>query len=79
MRDSRDAVIEILADCEAALIERVVQLTIERDAWKIVALESIHQSHDLTVKADHLRERHRHLLNEYRVLREKLLREAEAA
>ena len=35
--DYRECVIEALADSESALLDRIVELTIERDAYRLVA------------------------------------------
>ncbi|MBI2187321.1 MAG: hypothetical protein HYU37_09430 [Acidobacteria bacterium] len=70
----RDAVIEALADSEAALREGVVELTVERDAYRLVAVQALHRLHDMAQQLDRLREQHRRLGDEYRALREQTVR-----
>lgn len=65
-RDYRELVIEMLADSEAALIERVVGLTIERDSHRLLAQHAIHFLHTQHVELKRLREQHSHLLHAYR-------------
>lgn len=77
--DYRDLVIETLADAEAELIDRVVDLMIERDACRLLEQQAIHALHALTVERDRLRASHHRLIDEYRHLRAQTLREAEAA
>jgi hypothetical protein len=45
MTDYRDLVIEVLADSEAGLIERVHVLAAERDSYRILARAAIHYAH----------------------------------
>ena len=75
-RDYRDIVIEELADAEALLLERVASLEADVQSYRLLAQEAIHALHDLARERDRLRERHHRLLNEYRALREDLLRAA---
>jgi hypothetical protein len=53
--DHRDGVIETLAASEAWLLERVVDLTTERDAYRAVAHQAVHALHSLTAERDRLR------------------------
>jgi hypothetical protein len=68
-----------LADAEAALAERVADLELDVHAYRELALQAIHALHDVTAERDRLRASHRQLHDEYRALREQLLRQAEAA
>lgn len=56
-RDYRDTVIETLADREDAQFTRVVELTIERDAYRLVALEAVARLHGQHVEIERLRAR----------------------
>lgn len=51
----------------------------ERDAYRLLAQQTIHALHGLTCDRDRLRERHHALLAEYRALRQHVMREAVAA
>lgn len=77
--DYRDLAIEMLADSEAELLDRGVDLMIERDPYRTLARTAIHELHALTVKRDRLRAQHHRLLDEYRTLRAQTMREAVAA
>ena len=55
-RDYRDDVIETLAMSEAGLIDRVVDLTIERDSYRLLAQQLLHALHHVTRERDVLRE-----------------------
>jgi hypothetical protein len=79
VRDSADLVIEMLADSEAELIDRVVDLMIERNAYRTLAQHAVHALHDMTIERDRLRTSQHRLINEYRPLRVKTLRQPEAA
>ena len=73
-------VIEDFAASEAALIDRVVDLTVERDAYRLVAVQAVHRLHDMAQQLDRLRDQHHRVQAEYRALRESIIiREAEAA
>jgi len=74
----RDLVISQLLADEAELIDRVVDLIIERDAYRELAHAAVHQSHDLTQQLDRLRVRHHRLFDDFRALRAQQ-REAVAA
>lgn len=65
-RDCRDAVIEALADSEDALLQRVVELMIERDTYRLIAVQAIHRLHDQHVENERLREQNRSLRDELR-------------
>jgi hypothetical protein len=54
--DHRDVVIEELADSEAWLLDRVVDLTIERDAYRLVLQHAIHALHEREIQIRRLRE-----------------------
>lgn len=58
--DHRDGVIEALADCEAALFERIVELTLDRDSWRLVAQQAIHHIAALT-RENEMIDRRRHI------------------
>lgn len=60
--DYRDDVIAALADSEAALL-------VERDAYRLVAVQAIHALCDRRQQLDRLREQHHRLLDERRVAR----------
>ena len=68
-RDHRDLVIEALADSEAALLGRLEELETERAAYRVVAQESLHALHRLTVKYDRVTARLRAIVDELRELR----------
>jgi hypothetical protein len=70
VRDYRDTVIEELAASEAALIERVVVLEADRQAYRALAQAAIHSLHALTGERDRGRATQHRLLHEYRELRE---------
>ena len=48
-------VIEALAVSEAGLLDRVADLTIERNSWRLLARQAIHSLHDAIVERDVLR------------------------
>jgi len=79
MRDHRDDVITILADAERDLLEQVVDLTLERDAWRELARASIYKNHDQQRGLDSLRYQLARLRNEYRDLRAHTMRAEVAA
>lgn len=77
-RDYRDDVIAELADSEGALqdqvmewTERAVRAEADRDAYRLVAKQSIHQNHDLQLTVDDLRTRYHRALDDARRLRSK--------
>jgi hypothetical protein len=55
-------------DCEA-LLDRVVDLTCERNAYRLVAQQAIHYCHALYDDLTALRVRYKRLLGDLRVLR----------
>jgi hypothetical protein len=69
-RDYRDMVIEVLADSEAELIDRVVELTSANSTEREVRQAAIHHLADVTGQLARLREQHHRLLDQYRHLRE---------
>lgn len=77
--DIRDVAIETVTDHERLLIERLASVEADRDAYQLVAREAIHALHHLMRDHDRLRQQHYRLLDEYRSLREKTLREVMAA
>ena len=68
-RDYRDAVIEALADSEDALLRRIVELMIERDTYRLIAVQAVHALCDRRQQRDRLREQHHCLLDERRLAR----------
>lgn len=60
------------------LLDLVVELTVERDAHRLVAQQAIHALHALGNEHNRLQDRHRRLIDEYRALRVQLLRGAAA-
>ena len=54
--DIRDAAIEALADSEAALLDRVVDLTCERDSYRRLAQQLLYALHHVILERDILRE-----------------------
>ena len=71
------ALIEELADSEAALLERLASVAAERDVYRLLGLEAVSAVHHLTIERDRLRASHHRLLDEYRALRERLLGDPE--
>lgn len=68
-----------LADSEAGLLERVVDLTIERDSYRLLTQQLLTALYDLQDRERQQQDRYLRLLAEYRALREELLdREAAA-
>lgn len=68
-RDYRDDVIAQLAHDESARLERIVDLTIERDSWQLVAQQAIHYIAELTQQLGHVRATYRRLRDERRAER----------
>jgi hypothetical protein len=54
-RDYRDAVIEELTLCEAELLDRVVDLEVECDAYRRLVQQLLHRLHEVTLERDVLR------------------------
>ena len=54
-RDHRDLVIEHLVDSEAALLDQIVALTAERDAFRALAQEALHYIRNLHAAHQRLR------------------------
>lgn len=79
--DARDTLVQTLADNEAELLEQVVELTIARDSYQLLAQAAVHLLHARHVELSHLREQHHRLQDEYRELRAATMRRdaAEAA
>jgi hypothetical protein len=55
-QDYRDYVIEVLADSEASLLDHVVDLTLERDGYRLLSHHLLHVFHDVLLERDLLRE-----------------------
>ena len=64
--DHRDLVIEELADREAGLLEQIVELTIERDSYRLLAHQSMHETHKQHVELGRLRTIYHRVCDEYR-------------
>jgi hypothetical protein len=69
----------MLAESEVEQADRVINLIIEREAYRTLAQEAIHALHDMTIERDQLRTSQHRLINEVRALRLKTLRQQEAA
>ena len=79
-RDYRDGVIAELAASEGALREQVTYLAeravlaeAEREAFRLVAAQAIHQIHDLQLTVDDLRTRYHRALDDARRFREQAI------
>jgi hypothetical protein len=55
-QDYHDLVIETLADSEASLLDYIVELTIERDSYRVCLQQAIHLLHEREVQNRRLRE-----------------------
>lgn len=64
-----DLALEMLANDEAYLRERVLQLESERDVYRTMTQEALTLVAALTEDLNRLRRQHHHLLEEYRSLR----------
>jgi hypothetical protein len=64
--DYRDLVIEEIGDSEAALLDRIVDLVIERDGYRLLAQQAIHALHAREIQVTRLRESQRLLREESR-------------
>jgi predicted nucleic acid-binding Zn-ribbon protein len=73
----RQLEIEHLIADEAALRARVTELDADVRAFRELAQTAIAALHDLTVQLDRLRGQHQKVVDEYRALRERIMREAE--
>jgi hypothetical protein len=69
MVDSRDLVIEMLAHSEATLLDELVEVVAQRDAYRLLAHEAIHHCHAKHVELARLRIGHERLIGEYRAFR----------
>lgn len=78
-RDYRDLVIEMATDAEVLLVESLVRLKADRDAYRMLAQQAVQALHDRTRDLEALREQHHRLVDEYRHLRGQVMRQAEAA
>jgi hypothetical protein len=79
VKDYRDLTIENQAHEIVMLRERITSLEDDVESYRQMAIAGIVALHDRTVERDRLREQHRRLQDEYRNLRETLMREAVAA
>lgn len=75
-RYARDLAIEALADEQIGLEDQIVHLTADRDAYRELAQRAIERVHSLTATVNRLREQHQRLVDEYRALRERTMRDA---
>jgi len=69
--DNRDNVSEEFARVEA-LLDMIVSLTSERDAYRLLAKQAIHHCHALYADVAGLRAHYKRLLSDIRVLRSQL-------
>lgn len=76
-RDWRDTLISDLAMLELSKEERIADLVADRDAYKAITVEALQQLGAITRKLERLQASHRRTLDEYRSLRERVLREAD--
>jgi len=65
-----DDVIAALAKADATLLDVIVALTSDRDAYRLLALQAIHHCHSQHVKLVRLSARHERLANEFHTLRQ---------
>ncbi len=63
-----ELLVEALAHSEAILVERVADLTDERDSYRLLAQQALHALHELTVELDRFRTRVSRLLKELRAV-----------
>jgi hypothetical protein len=54
--DYRDDVIEHFAYSEALLLDQIVDLTIERDSYRLLSQQLLHALHEVTLERDVLRD-----------------------
>lgn len=62
-----------------ALMDEILRLMAERDAYRMVAQQAIHHCHEKHLDSVRLRASHERLLDEYRALREQVLARAKEA
>jgi hypothetical protein len=67
--DDRDVVIEQLAVELAAMRDRALNAEADRDAYKLIVVQSLEVGHHLTLERDRFRERYYHALDQLRELR----------
>lgn len=67
--DCEDDIIAVLSASEAALIDQVVELTIDRDAYRLLAQQAVNHGAELSRERDRLRDSYYRLLAEYRSVR----------
>jgi len=66
--DSDELLIEALAHSEVILVERVADLTDERNSYRALAQQALHALHELTVERHQFRTRLARLLKELRAV-----------
>lgn len=76
--DPRDLLIEVLAHRECGLLDQIVAITIDRDAYRTLALAAIGGLQAKTAEFGRLRAAHERLRDEYRQLREQIMRQVAA-
>jgi hypothetical protein len=74
-----DLPLPVVTEDETALLNPVVDLTIERDSYRELAQQAIHQLHNVTQQLARLREQHDRLNDQYRCLRAQTIRATVAA
>lgn len=74
-----DLCVEALADSEAALLDRIVDLTIDRNAYKVLAQQLLHELHREQQARRTLQERYGRLVDEYLEFRQAAMKQAVAA
>ena len=70
MRDYKDICIETLAQSEAELLDQIADITIDRDAYQVLAKQLLHGLHHVTVERDRFRRLYHQLLDQLRVDRQ---------
>lgn len=77
--DHRDLALAQFAADEAELLEHVVALEADVVVYRMLTYAAIAALRDVTVARDRLRASHHRLIDEYRHLRERTMRQAAAA
>ena len=78
-RGYKDLCIEQLADELAAAERLITELTSDCSAYRMIALEAVARMYELAQETRRRDEQQRRVRDEYRSLREQVLRDAEAA
>ena len=65
-RDYRDEVIAASVEREADLLDQIVDLSVERDSYRAVAVAGIHALHDLQLEKRRLEQSNAHLREQLR-------------